>query len=250
LQAIVSDIHANVEAFGVVLEDIKNQNIDEIVCLGDIIGYGPNPKQAVDMASEFNAILRGNHEHALCDEFEAQNFNPKARSAVDWTREQLSMLSDDREANAKRWDLIGDLELIFESGDVMYAHGSPRDPVSEYIYPRDIYRPKKLEGIFEHVKWLCFVGHTHVPGVFTDDMEYKTPDELGFTYTLTKKKTIINVGSVGQPRDGDPRACYLIMDGQTIHWRKLHYPFAQTVQKIESIPELDGFLAQRLKEGK
>ena len=250
MQAIVSDIHANIEAFAVVLEDIRQQGIDEVVCLGDIIGYGPDPKEAVDMSFGFDAILRGNHEHALCDEFEAQNFNPKARRAVDWTRDQLSMLSDDREGNAKRWDLIGDLQLCFESGDVMYAHGSPRDPVSEYVYPRDIYRPKKLEGIFEQVKWLCFVGHTHVPGVFTDDMEYKMPEELSYQYALTERKTIINVGSVGQPRDGDPRACYLIMDDTTVHWRKLHYPFAKTVQKIEAIPELDSFLAARLREGK
>ncbi len=250
MQAIVSDIHANIEAFSVVLEDIRNQQIDEIVCLGDIVGYGPNPKEAVDMASGFNAILRGNHEHALCEEFEAQNFNPKARSAVDWTRDQFSLFSEDREENARRWDLIGDLELTYEAGDVLYVHGSPRDPVSEYIYPRDIYRPQKLEAIFERIKWLCFVGHTHVPGVFTEDLEYKTPEELGYKYELTEKKTIINVGSVGQPRDGDPRACYLILDGTTVIWRRLHYPFMKTVEKIKRIPELDSFLGDRLVEGK
>jgi len=250
LQAIVSDIHANVEAFEVVLADIRQQNIDEVVCLGDIVGYGPNPKECVDLAAGFNALLKGNHEGALCDEFEAQNFNPKARRAVDWTREQLSMLSGEREANAKRWDLIGSLELTFEAGDVMYAHGSPRDPVSEYVYPRDIYRPKKLAAIFDSMSWLCFVGHSHVPGVFTEDMDYKRPEDVSFKYELTEKKTIINVGSVGQPRDGDPRACYAIVDDKTVYWRKLHYPFAKTVQRIEAIEALDNFLGERLREGK
>jgi len=250
LQAIVSDIHGNIEAFELVLEDIRKQNIDEIVCLGDIVGYGPNPKECVDLATGFNALLKGNHEEALCDEIESQNFNPKAKKAVDWTRNQFSMLSDDKENNAKRWDVIGSLELRFQAGDVKYVHGSPRDPVSEYIYPRDIYRPKKLEGIFEHIEWLCFVGHSHVPGVFTEDLEYKTPAELSLQYKLTDKKTIINVGSVGQPRDADPRACYAIVDDTTIYWRKLHYPFAKTIQKIQQIPELDSFLAERLREGK
>ena len=250
MQAIVSDIHANVEALEVVLEDIRQQDIEEVVCLGDIVGYGPNPKECVDLAARFNAVLKGNHEEALCDEFEAQNFNPKARRAVAWTREQLSMLSGEREANAKRWDLIGSLELTFAAGDVMYAHGSPRDPVSEYIYPRDIYRPKKLAAIFDAMSWLCFVGHSHVPGVFTEDMDYKRPEDVSFKYELTEKKTIINVGSVGQPRDGDPRACYAIVDQETVYWRKLHYPFAKTVQKIEGIEALDNFLGERLREGK
>ena len=250
MQAIVSDIHGNIEALETVLADIEKQNIDEIVCLGDIVGYGPNPKECMDRASAFNAILKGNHEEALCDELEAQNFNPKAKRAVDWTRQQFWDFSGDKEANAKRWDLIDSLQMTLEAGDVMYVHGSPREPVSEYIYPRDIYKPKKLEGIFAEIKWLCFVGHSHVPGMFTEDMTYRTPEELSFRYELTEKKTIINVGSVGQPRDGDPRACYLILDDQTVYWRKLQYPYAVTVQKIESVPELDSFLAERLKDGR
>jgi diadenosine tetraphosphatase ApaH/serine/threonine PP2A family protein phosphatase len=253
VQAIVSDIHSNAEAFEVVLRDVERHGVTDIISLGDFIGYGPSPKDCVDMALNFNIILKGNHEEALLEEFQGSSFNLKARAAIEWTREQFSMLVDDegeREKNARRWDFLGSLENIHHEGDVTFAHGTPRDPVREYLYPRDIYRPKKLEEIFEHVRWVCFVGHTHVPGVWTEDMMYLTPEELNFQYKLTNKKTVINVGSTGQPRDGDPRACYVILDGDTVRFRKLAYPLDKTIDKIKRVPELDPFLAERLREGK
>jgi diadenosine tetraphosphatase ApaH/serine/threonine PP2A family protein phosphatase len=181
---------------------------------------------------------------------EAQNFNPKAKNAIDWTREQLSMLSSDKAGNRKRWDLLGNLETVHEAGDIMYVHGTPRDPTGEYVYPRDIYRPAKLEAIFDRITWLLFVGHSHVPGVWTEEMVYHTPEEVNFEYKLTDKRTIINAGSVGQPRDGDPRACYVILEDERVRFRKLHYPLQKTIQKIQSVPALDAFLADRLREGK
>ena len=232
------------------MEDIRAQGIEEVVCLGDVIGYGPNPKECIDLCKDFNVILMGNHEEALLQEFEAQNFNPKAKSAIDWTRDQLSMLSEDKEANARRWDFLDTLRVTHEAGDIMYVHGSPRDPTGEYVYPRDIYRPAKLEAIFETISWLCFVGHSHVPGVWTEDMAYSTPEEIDYEFRLQSKKTIINIGSIGQPRDGDPRACYVVMDDSNIRFRKIHYPFPETVRKIESIDALDNFLGDRLREGK
>lgn len=253
MQAIVSDIHANQEAFEVVLRDIKRQGVTEIVSLGDFIGYGASPARCIDLALDFNIILKGNHEEALLEEFQGSSFNVRAKSAIEWTRSQLSMLTNDpdvKEANAKRWDFLGSLENIHHEGEVTYVHGTPRDPVREYLYPRDIYRPKKLDGIFEHVNWVCFVGHTHVPGVWTEDMIYLTPEEINYQYKLTPKKTVINVGSVGQPRDGDPRACYVILDGDTIRFRKLAYPVDKSIDRIKRVPQLDPFLAERLREGK
>jgi len=238
LQAIVSDIHANLEALERVLDDIKELGIDEIVCLGDIVGYGPNPKECVDLATGFEVALKGNFEEALCDEIEAQNFNPRAKKMVDWTRNQFSKFSDDRENNAVRWDLIRGLQLTFEADDVTYVHGTPRNPLSEYIHPRDVHQPRKLEGIFDYIERLCFVGHSHVPGIFTEDLDYRRPTGPLFECNLTDKKTIINVGSVGQPRDADPRACYVIFDGTTVYWRRLQYPVAKTMEKIRQIPDL------------
>lgn len=250
MKAIISDIHANVEAFQAVLEDVKTQGATEVVCLGDFVGYGANPKECIDLAYGFEITLRGNHEQALMTEFEASNFNHRARSSLDWTREQLSPLNEDREANLKRWDFLDSLENSHTAEDILYVHGTPRDPITEYLYPRDIYRPQKLEAIFEKIEWLCFCGHTHVPGIWTRDMIFLSPEEVNFRYHLLKKKTVVNVGSVGQPRDGDRRACYVLFDGSRIIFRKVEYPVETAVRKIRAIPQLDRYLAERLLKGK
>jgi diadenosine tetraphosphatase ApaH/serine/threonine PP2A family protein phosphatase len=250
VKAIISDIHANVEAFQAVLEDVQTQGATEIVCLGDFVGYGANPKECIDLAYGFEITLRGNHEQALMTEFEASNFNHRARSSLDWTREQLSPLNDDREANLKRWDFLDSLENSHTAEDILYVHGTPRDPITEYLYPRDIYRPQKLEAIFEKIEWLCFCGHTHVPGIWTRDMIFLSPEEVNFRYHLLKKKTVVNVGSVGQPRDGDRRACYVLFDGSRVIFRKVEYPVETAVRKIRAIPQLDRYLAERLLKGK
>ena len=250
MKAIISDIHANLEAFQAVLEDLKAQGATEVVCLGDFVGYGANPKECIDLANGFEITLRGNHEQALMTEFEASNFNHRARTSLAWTRDQLSPLSEDREANLKRWDFLDSLENSHAAEDILYVHGTPRDPITEYLYPRDIYRPQKLEGIFEKIEWLCFCGHTHVPGIWTRYMIFLSPEEVNFRYHLLKKKTVINVGSVGQPRDGDRRACYVLFDGSRVIFRKVEYPVETAVRKIRAIPQLDRYLAERLLRGK
>lgn len=250
MKALISDIHANLEAFEVVLEDLEAQGATEVICLGDFVGYGPNPKECIDLAFDFNIALRGNHEHALMTEFEASNFNQRARRSLDWTREQLNPLNDERENNLARWDFLGTLETTHQMDDVLLVHGTPREPITEYLYPRDIYRPEKLESIFEMIDWLCFCGHTHVPGIWTEDMIFLTPQEVNYRYHLVKKKTIVNVGSVGQPRDGDRRASYVLFDGSRVIFRKLEYPVETTARKSRAIPELDPYLAERLLRGK
>ncbi len=250
MKAIISDIHANAEAFQAVLADMEAQGATEVVCLGDFVGYGASPKECIDLAAGFEVALCGNHEHALMTEFEASNFNHRARGSLDWTREQLSPLNEDREANLKRWDFLDSLEKMHKSDDVLYVHGTPRDPITEYLYPRDIYRPQKLEAIFEKIDWLCFCGHTHVPGIWTQDMIFLSPEEVNFRYHLLKKKTVVNVGSVGQPRDGDKRACYVLFDGGRVIFRKVEYPVETAARKIRAVPQLDRYLAERLLRGK
>jgi len=250
VKAILSDIHANLEAFEAVLEDIKEQGATEIVCLGDFVGYGPNPKQCIDLAADFDITLRGNHEHALLTAFEGANFNSRARDSIDWTREQLNPLGEDRDDNLRRWDFLGNLETRHDEDGILYVHGTPRDPISEYLYPRDIYRPEKLRAVLDEVEWLCFCGHTHVPGIWTEDLIYLTLQEVNFRYHLVKKKTIINVGSVGQPRDTDKRATYVLFDGSRVVFRKVEYPVELTALKINSIPDLDPYLAERLLRGR
>jgi diadenosine tetraphosphatase ApaH/serine/threonine PP2A family protein phosphatase len=107
-----------------------------------------------------------------------------------------------------------------------------------------------MERLFSAIPRYSFQGHTHVPGVFTEEREFFTPDEMNLRYTLGDKKVMVNVGSVGQPRDRDPKACYVILDGNTVTYRRVAYPFEKTIEKITPIPELDNYLGQRLREGK
>ncbi len=249
--AIVSDIHSNIEALQAVKKDIEKQKADDIFCLGDVIGYGPNPRECLDVAMNFRVALQGNHEKALLVSLEGANFNDVARGSINWTRKQLDMLApEQREANADRWDFIGDLDEIHKMDDVCFVHGSPRHPTIEYIYERDIHSPAKLKAIFELVDHVCFTGHTHMPGIWTDDMVYISQKEANYKYKLTGKKTIINVGSVGQPRDGDTRASYALFDGERVTFRRVEYPVDITFKKINDIPELNPKLANRLKVAK
>jgi len=250
VQAIISDIHSNIEALEVVLADIDKQDVDSIVCLGDVIGYGPNPKECVDRVIDIRLALLGNHEEAVLNVMNARGFNPRASKAVKWTVHQFDMLADDREANGRRWDFIGGLKKNFESNGVMLVHGSPIDYTRGYIYTADVRNPNKMERIFAEFDKLLFVGHTHVPGVWLEDMTYLSPSDVNYRYTLTSQRTIINVGSVGQPRDLDPRACYVLFDGSTIIWQRLEYDCEATARKIHAIPSLDSFSGDRLLRGR
>jgi len=250
VKAVISDIHANLEAFQTVLQDIRKHDVTEIVCLGDFVGYGPNPKECIDLAVGLGVSLKGNHEEALLTEFEGAMFNDRAQRSLAWTRRQLSPLNPDREANVSRWTFLGALKVTHTEDGILYVHGSPRSPITEYIYPRDIYQSEKLHEIFDRFESVCFCGHSHVPGIWTEDMVYLTPQEVNYHYRLVKNKTIINVGSVGQPRDGDPRATYVLFDGERVIFRKLDYDVRATADKIRVIPELDPFLADRLLSGR
>ncbi len=250
MQAIVSDIHSNIEALEVVLADIDKQDVDSIICLGDVIGYGPNPKECIDRIVDARLALLGNHEEAVLNVMNARGFNPRASKAVKWTVDQFDMLTGDREANGRRWDFLGGLQSSFESNGVMLIHGSPIDFTRGYIYTADVRNPNKMERIFSGFDQLLFVGHTHVPGVWLEDMTYLSPRDVNYEYTLTSRQTIINVGSVGQPRDLDPRACYALFDGTTVRWQRLEYDHEATARKIRAIPELDGFSGDRLLKGR
>ena len=265
-RALISDIHGNLEALRVVLEDIKAQGITEIFCLGDIIGYGPNPRECIDLVMEASAAtLLGNHDQGAM--FDPDGFNIGAERAIFWTREQLES-SEDRVNNQKRWDFLGELPRSRRLGPFLFVHGSPRNPLSEYIFPEDIYNHRKMERLFQLVERYCFQGHTHVPGIFTENYQFFAPEDIDNEYTLGEGKLMVNVGSVGQPRDGDNRACYVILDdgyggepiadyesavpaaAPRITYRRLPYDFEATIQKIYAIPELEPFLGDRLRQGR
>ena len=246
--ALISDIHSNIDGFEAVMEDIQKRNVEKIYCLGDIIGYGPNPKECLDLAMECDLTLMGNHDEAVL--FGPKDFNLRAEMAIEWTRKELTDGTADKDEGKKRWEFLKSLAEIIEEGDHMYGHGSPRKPLREYIFPRDVSDRKKISDIFSRIKNLCFVGHTHVPGIFTEDMRYAHPSELYNIYMLDSRKTLFNVGSVGQPRDGNPQACYVTFDGDSVVFRRVAYDVEKTVQKIYAIPALDDSLGDRLREGR
>jgi predicted phosphodiesterase len=247
-RAIISDIHSNLEALEAVLADIQQQEVTEIYCLGDIIGYGPNPRECIDLIMQTKVCILGNHDQGAL--FDPEGFNSGAERAIFWTREQLEAPVGDPADRVKRWTFLGELPRNRREDGLLFVHGSARNPLNEYVFPEDIYNQRKMEKIFALVERTCFQGHTHVPGVFTQNLNFFRPDELSYQYRLTDMKALINVGSVGQPRDGNPRACYVILEDSLVTYRRIEYPLDKTIQKIYATPELDNFLGDRLREGR
>lgn len=246
-RAILSDIHSNLEAFEAVLHDIDEQGVNEIYCLGDLLGYGPNPVEVVDLAMQrFNVCLLGNHDQAA--QFDPEGFNAEAEQAIFWTRDQLENYTDP--ISASRWDFLGELPRFHRENDCLFVHGSPRNPLNEYVFQDEIYDERKMERLFAVVPKYCFQGHTHVPGIFTESREFFAPTDIDLKYSLGNQKVMVNVGSVGQPRDRDPRACYVILEENLITYRRIPYDCEKTNAKIQAIPNLNNYLGFRLLSGK
>lgn len=247
--AVISDIHGNLEALHAVLRDISRRRIKEIFCLGDIIGYGPNPRECLQLSRRFQCSVRGNHEEAVL--FYAEDFNEKARQAILWTRDQLGSVEFKREENMELWNFVGDMKEKERVEGMELVHGSLRQPTKDYLLPRDIRDNRKMSEIFSLMKEkLCFCGHSHIAGVFFEDLEFLNSREGSGKVLLDGRKAIINVGSVGQPRDGDNRACYVTVEGNEVCFRRLRYNMKRTMEKIFSIKELPDFFAYRLERGR
>ncbi|MEO0512223.1 MAG: metallophosphoesterase family protein [Planctomycetota bacterium] len=267
--AVISDIHGNLEALTVVMADIRRRGVDRVICLGDIIGYGPDPLACVDLVRDQCAwSLMGNHDFGVL--YEPTNFNPGAQAAAYWTREQFDAEPDLAKRKA-RYDFLGRLRVrVVETqpdSDLpfLFVHGSPRRPINEYVFPEDpANAPDKLEQIFERVPHRVACGHTHVPGVFTEEPDFYPPHELtDAAFDLAAdpalahgsrdgvaSKVILNVGSVGQPRDADPRASYAIFHPAHAEFVRLEYDMKPTADKIRAIPELSDWLGERLFTGR
>ncbi len=269
--AIISDIHANLEALQAVLAHIDQQKVDQIICLGDIVGYGPNPVECVDLvAKRCEWSLMGNHDFGVL--YEPTNFNAAAEQAAYWTRQQFETEATRNPAAAKsRWEFLGRLRVRVLWDHFLCVHGTPRRPINEYLFPDDaINSPVKMQQIFERIERICLVGHTHVPGVFTDEPDFYPPTDIGGNYSLKLgEKAIINPGSVGQPRDLDPRASYAILETDhdsgsatpespsatngsigRVEFFRLDYDVQATADRIRRIPELSDWLGERLLEGR
>jgi predicted phosphodiesterase len=256
--AIISDIHSNLEALTTVLADIENRGIKTVYCLGDVVGYGPNPRECLDLVIERTQIcVQGNHDYAVL--YEPTNFNLGAETASYWTRETLEK-EPDKKHRKDRWQYLCHQQMRWtlkqKLGDVDahvdLVHASPRKPINEYVFPDDVYTtPAKLGALFDRTKHICFIGHTHLPGVFLEDPDFYAPDELADEYPIIPdEKAIINVGSVGQPRDRDPRASYVYLEDNKVRFVRLDYDYKTTAEKIYAIEKLDNFEGDRLAEGR
>lgn len=242
MQAFISDVHGNLEALNSVLEHMSDLGIGKVYSLGDMVGYGANPCECLVLSKEFDLCLKGNHEEALLGR--PVDFNPQARAALEWTRERIS-----REG-APLLEWIAGLPEMAVDGPFAFAHGSPREPVREYVMPQDARNQGKMQAIFRRLEQqVCFVGHSHVPGIFTDDGRYVPQDKLEGGFKPGPSKALVNIGSVGQPRDGDPRACYVTWNGDTVEYHRVPYDVAAAMEKIKETHALPEMLALRLKDG-
>jgi diadenosine tetraphosphatase ApaH/serine/threonine PP2A family protein phosphatase len=252
--AIVSDIHSNIEALTAVLEKCEELGVTEIRCLGDVIGYGPDPLLVSQIAMErFSVSLRGNHEEALVTG--RHRFNPYAAKAIDWTRSQLSSNAITKafggnRANAMQWhEERKPFELI---DNTLMVHGSIYDPVHDYVDEPE--NPVEAEQMIETLENdftgfdICFAGHNHTPFLATQ-VGTLFPHDAHNSFVIPKgHKAYVCVGSVGQPRDRDNRASFATLDGERITFHRVPYDFRSTMRKI-SDAGLHEFLAERLEAG-
>jgi diadenosine tetraphosphatase ApaH/serine/threonine PP2A family protein phosphatase len=220
---IISDIHANLTAFETVLNDAKG-DWEYVWCLGDVVGYGPDPNECVELLRTLpHLCLAGNHDWAALGRLDIRTFNPDARKAVTWTRETLT---------SENTDYLDALPTTFVIGNYTLAHGSPREPVWEYIL-----EPLIAALNFPHFETpYCLVGHTHQPVIYeqlNDDGETAAvPPTYRQTRLLNGRRQIINPGSVGQPRDANPDAAYAILDVEKNTWEHRRIPYdVPAVQK-------------------
>lgn len=239
---VISDIHANLIALEAVLEHAGGR-WDRLWFLGDLVGYGPNPNECVERLRELEpaAALSGNHDWAVLDKLDTEEFNDDARWAVNWTRGRLT------EENRTYLDTLPPLRV---DEPFTLAHGSPRHPVWEYILD--------LQTAWENFEYfvtsICLVGHSHIPALFLLDEASAEPELYlaadGDTIDLSRGRMIINPGSVGQPRDGDPRAAYALLDDEARTWElhRVPYDIAETQRRMRE-HKMPRRLIERLEYG-
>jgi predicted phosphodiesterase len=237
--ALIADIHANLEALEAVLADARAQGCNEFVCLGDIVGYNPDPVACLELIRELGCpVVKGNHDEEAAGTHSLENMNPVASAALQWTREQLS---EDQRTWLRR------LRLVRQVEDFTIVHSTLDQPAGwSYVTNRF----DATSNFTYQFTQLCFHGHTHVPRVFvqTDKVQEVTADSVVIE---PNTKYFINVGSVGQPRDGDWRAAYAIYDTahKMVVFRRVEYDLVTTQKKILAAG-LPAMLAERLPDGR
>lgn len=251
--AILSDIHANLPALEAVLADIERADLGDLWCLGDVVGYGAQPDDCASLVRDrCDVCLVGNHDLAVLDELDVSSFSPAAAAAVRWTQET---------ADPATLDFLRGLEPADESRDVALYHASPRDPVWEYV----LWPDQAAECIAVQASRVSMIGHSHVAlffvmgedhrpahaqGTDLDDVARGAQAGPGTRLDLSEGRWLINPGSVGQPRDGDPRAAWLELDTDAWEatYHRVEYEIDRAAGAIEAT-DLPEHLARRLYVG-
>ncbi|MGA9408404.1 MAG: metallophosphoesterase family protein [Bacteroidota bacterium] len=191
--AIISDIHANLEALTKAMAIIDQRRVDEVICLGDVVGYGANPNECIDLVRRVcSTVVLGNHDEAALDPAGPHDFNPIAQKAIEWTAEQLTTESR---------TFLSSVPMTEKKESLLFVHSSPRSPeLWDYIITPD----DAITAIHCFEEKICFIGHTHVPGIFSPGGRAKS--------ISISEQHLVNVGSVGQPRDGNPMLAFGIFD--------------------------------------
>jgi predicted phosphodiesterase len=239
---VVSDVHANLEALDAVLAHLQGQAPDLVVCLGDFVGYGPNPNECVErLRPMLHAAVMGNHDQAALGDHPIDDFNLFAQAAIVWTQRVLT--------DGTR-DYLAALPSREEVEGLLMVHGSPRRPVDEYVLDTRTARASLVDQTFR----IALVGHTHQPVIFEESNRRVSAKGFLPEVPVTlhpSRRYIINVGSVGQPRDGDPRAAYGVIDvnDHTATLHRVAYAIEETQRKME-IAGLPVPLIERLAVGR
>jgi predicted phosphodiesterase len=236
---VLSDIHANLTALEAVIKDTGS--FDRVFCLGDVVGYGPNPNECIELLRtlpQLNVIM-GNHDAALCGIIEVSNFNYDARQAL---KVQTSILSE----SSQEWLELLDLEKT--NAEIHMAHGSPRNPIWEYLFSNLV----ALDNFSAFSTQVCLIGHTHVPSIFKLNDNQRVQlllPEQGDLWR-SEKRFILNPGSVGQPRDGNPKASYVIYDDieNTWQFRRVSYDISKVQAQMRAL-NLPSKHVDRLERG-
>lgn len=235
---MISDIHANLEALEATLEAAGRLGPFQIMCMGDVVGYGADPTACLDLVgNQANLLLAGNHDLAVAGVIGYDDFNPIARQAIEWTRNALS--AEDRE-------LLASLPLQYIDGEYCFSHASPIEPMA-FHYIRTL---EDVADVFNQIgQRFCFVGHTHLPVLVRLDERTGRMDVVrdNFIHLEDHCRYFVNVGSIGQPRDNNPDACMVVLDEEaaTLEFLRVPYDISASQEKILS-QGLPSFLAERL----
>ena len=238
--ALISDIHSNLEALNAVLDALRKERIDQYICLGDIVGYAADPNKCTEIIRQVaEATVLGNHDSAVADASSTEAFSALAKAAISWTKDTLS---------SKNKKYLESLSTDLELKDSLVVHSNPSDPTTwRYIFSVD---DAKME--FHHfTQRACFVGHSHQPVAFVNSMNRVIVDTRASLDIEEENRYIINVGSVGQPRDLDPRASYAIYDTdrKIVRFKRSEYDIEAVRRKIIKAG-LPRFLGDRLLVGR